>query len=264
MKNLLEIRELKVIFCLENKIITALDGVNLDVGNNEVMVLAGESGSGKSVTALSVTKILPQNAKITSGTIKFAGSSLSGLDELSLVKIRGREIAYIFQEPTSFLNPVYAVGWQVAEAIVLHQKKPKKDAESEAMGLLKAVKIKDAERVFFDYPHQLSGGMNQRVFIAMALASKPRLLIADEPTTSLDVTIEAEILQLLLDLKKEMGFSLLFITHNFSIARRIADRISIMHKGKVVESGSCKGIFEGPVHFHTKELIDAYEKIGKI
>lgn len=264
MKSLLEIRDLKVIFHLNGKEISAVDGANIDIACDEVLVLAGESGSGKTVTALSIAKILPPNAKIISGSIKFSGRDLLKLDEASLVKIRGKEIAYIFQEPTSFLNPVFSIGNQIVETIMLHQGKSEKEAYAQALELLYLVKIKDPERVFFDYPHQLSGGMNQRVFIAMALACKPSLLIADEPTTSLDVTIEAQTLRLLLDLKKRIGFSLLFITHNLSIAKRIADRISIMYKGRVVEEGNCEDIFSSPKHFHTKELINAYEKIGKI
>lgn len=264
MKNLLEIRNLKVDFCLRGKAFCAVDKISLDIACAQTLVLAGESGSGKTITALAITRILPATAKITSGEIKFSGEDLLKTAEGPLVKIRGKEIAYIFQEPASFLNPVYTIGSQIMEAIILHQGKAKKEAQEEAMELLNLVKIKDPERVFFDYPHRLSGGMNQRVFIAMALACKPRLLIADEPTTSLDVTIESQILGLLLDLKNKLGFSMLFITHNLSIAKRIADRISIMHKGTIVEEGSPKDIFGAPRHFHTKELIGAYEKIGKI
>ncbi len=264
MENLLEIRDLKVNFYLNDNLVTAVDGADLDIAYDEAIVLAGESGSGKTVTALSITKILPPNARIVSGSVKLSGKDLLKLSEESLVKIRGKEIAYIFQEPTSFLNPVYTIGNQIMEAIILHQNKTAKEAYLEALELLNLVKIKDPERVILYYPHQLSGGMNQRAFIAMALACKPRLLIADEPTTSLDVTIEAQILKLLLDLKKKMGFSLLFITHNLSIAKRIANRIIVMYKGRVVEEGSCENIFNHPKQAHTKELISAYEKIGKI
>lgn len=261
---MLEIRDLKVDFCRDRQRITAVDGVNLDVNCAEVLVLAGESGSGKSVTALAITKILPANARIVSGKVIFESLDLLRQDESALRNIRGAKIAYIFQEPTSYLNPVYTIGNQIAEAIMLHQDKARKEAYQEAGELLSQVKIKHPQRVLFDYPHQLSGGMNQRAFIAMALASKPRLLIADEPTTSLDVTIEAEILNLLMDLRKKLGFSLLFITHNLSIAKRIADRICIMHEGKIVEQGSPEAVFNSPQHFHTRELIHAYEKIGRL
>lgn len=264
MQNLLEIKELKVSFFLDDKIITAVDGVNLCIAYHEVLVLAGESGSGKTITALAATKILPQNAKVVSGSANFMGRDLLKLEEASLVKIRGKEIAYIFQEPTSFLNPVYTVGNQIIETIMLHQNKTKNEARWGALELLTKVGIKDPQRALLAYPHQLSGGMNQRAFIAMSLACRPKLLVADEPTTSLDVTIEAEILELLLDLKGKIGFSLLFITHNLSIAKRIADRVCIMYKGKVVEEGSREKIFNFPEHFHTKELIRAYEKIGRI
>jgi ABC-type dipeptide/oligopeptide/nickel transport system ATPase component len=264
MENLLEIKNLKVIFVQGNRVITAVDGVDLSIAKDEVVVLAGESGSGKTVTALSITKVLPASAKMMCASINFNAIDLMQLDEESLVKIRGKEIAYIFQEPVSFLNPVYTIGSQIIETIMLHQNKSKKQARDEALDLLNLVKMAQPERVLLNYPHQLSGGMNQRAFIAMALACKPRLLIADEPTTSLDVTIEAQILKLLTDLKKKLGFSLLFITHNLSIAKRIADRVYVMYKGKIVEEAGIGQIFNSPQHFHTKELISAYEKIGRI
>jgi ABC-type dipeptide/oligopeptide/nickel transport system ATPase component len=264
MNNLLEIKNLKVNFNVEGQVVHAVREVYLDVREGEVLVLAGESGSGKSVTALSITRLLPKTAEIVSGVINFHWVDLVKLNEEALSEIRGKEIAYIFQEPTSYLNPVYTIGNQLMEAIMLHHDKTKAQAQKEAVELLDLVKIKDPGRVIYDYPHQLSGGMNQRVLLAMALACKPKLLIADEPTTSLDVTVEAQILQLLLELKKQLGFSLLFITHNLSIARRIADRVSVMYRGKVVEEGNVEKIFSNPEHEHTKELIKAYEKIGKI
>jgi oligopeptide transport system ATP-binding protein len=264
MKNLLEVKDLKIEFQLGSKIISAVNGVDLSINYNESVVLAGESGSGKTVTAMALTRILAPNGRITEGEIIFNGEDLLRSEESHLVKIRGKEIAYIFQEPSSFLNPVYSIGEQISEAIILHQGKSQKDALQEAAKLLESVKIKDPQRVLENYPHQLSGGMNQRAFIAMSLACKPKLLIADEPTTSLDVTIEAQILKLLMDLKQDFGFSLLFITHNLSIAKKIADRIYVMYRGQVVEEGTVQPIFNSPRHFHTKELIEAYEKIGKI
>jgi oligopeptide transport system ATP-binding protein len=264
MRNILEIQKLKVDFLINNQIITAVEEVNLFIKEGEVLVLAGESGSGKTITALSITRILPKAAAITAGSIIFNARELTKLDESSLIAIRGRQIAYIFQEPVAYLNPVYSVGNQISEAIILHQGKSKKEAEEETQKLLGLVKLKDAHRVIQNYPHQLSGGMNQRVFIAMALACKPKLLIADEPTTSLDVTVEREILSLLMELKQKMGFSLLFITHNLSIAKRIADRVYIMYKGRTVEQGTCASIFGHPQHFHTQELINAYNRIGRI
>lgn len=264
MGSLLEINDLKVDFGSDKHIVHAVSGVNLYVKKDEVLILAGESGSGKTITALSITRVLPGNARIISGSIFLTGVDLLKLDNKSLSRIRGKEIAYIFQEPTSYLNPVFTIGSQILEAIMLHQDKTKKEAFTEALELLRLVNIREPKSVFFDYPHQLSGGMNQRVFIAMALACKPKLLIADEPTTSLDVTIEAQILQLLIDLKRKIGFSLLFITHNLSIAKRIGSRIYIMHRGKIVEEGNSEEIFSRPRHLHTQELVHAYEKIGRI
>jgi len=264
MKDLLKIKGLKVEFDSNGKRSVAVDGADLSLGENETVVLAGESGSGKTITALSITKILPKNAIITSGRIDLDGVDLVGLDEASLTNIRGSRVAYIFQEPTSFLNPVYTIGEQITEVLKVHLREDGGKARSRAKELLAMVRISDPEKTMLDFPHQLSGGMNQRVFIAMALASAPKILIADEPTTSLDVTIEKQILGLLVELKRELGFSLLFITHNLSIARRIADRICVMYKGKIVEEGSRESIFGSPKHAHTKELIRAYEKIGKI
>jgi len=265
MQNLLEIKNLKVEFHLDNhQVITAVSGANLDIKQNEVVVLAGESGSGKTITALSICKILPRNAHIVCGAINFAGREMFCLNENELIKIRGKDIAYIFQEPVSFLNPVYTIGNQIMETIRLHQHKNKKEAYEETINILKKVKIWEGRRVFQSYPHQLSGGMNQRAFIAMSLACQPKLLVADEPTTSLDVTVEAEILELLMELKKSLKFSLLFITHNLSLARKIADRIFVMYKGKVVEEADREELFKSPEHFHTKELINAYERIGRI
>lgn len=261
---MLEIKNLKVEFHLENQIITAVSGAQLDIKQNEVVVLAGESGSGKTVTALSICKILPRNAHIVSGSINFAGREMLTLNESELIKMRGKDIAYIFQEPVSYLNPVYTIGDQIMEAIRLHQGKIRKEAYEEAINLLKKVRIWESKRVFQSYPHQLSGGMNQRAFIAMSLACNPKLLIADEPTTSLDVTIEKEILDLLLDLKNKLKFSLLFITHNLSIAQKIAERIFVMYKGKIVEEGNLEDIFKSAQHFHTRELLSAYERIGRI
>jgi ABC-type dipeptide/oligopeptide/nickel transport system ATPase component len=264
MGNLLEIKNLKVEFHLDERVITAVDGAYLNIKENEVVVLAGESGSGKTITALSICKILPRNAHIVWGVINLAGREMLCLNENELIKIRGKDIAYIFQEPVSFLNPVYTIGEQIIEVIKLHQGKNKKEAYEETIDLLKKVRIWEAKRVFQSYPHQLSGGLNQRAFIAMSLACNPKLLIADEPTTSLDVTIEKEILDLLLELKNKLKFSLLFITHNLSIAQKIADRIFIMYKGRVVEEADSQELFKSAKHFHTQELLSAYERIGRI
>jgi peptide/nickel transport system ATP-binding protein len=264
MPNLLEIKNLKVDFDLSGQIIHAVGGVDLSVNKDETVVLAGESGSGKTITALAITRILPPNGRIISGQVFLEGNDLLGLDEKGLSSIRGKKIAYVFQEPASYLNPVYTIGEQIAEVIILHQKLSRKDAFSRARTMLEDVRINEPERVLSSYPHQLSGGMNQRAFIAMSLACKPDLLIADEPTTSLDVTIEAQILKLLMELKDKLGFSLLFITHNLSIAAKLARRVYVMYQGKIVESGATRDIFDHPGHFHTRELIAAYQKIGKL
>jgi len=264
MSGLLSIKDLRVGFFRGRESLEVIKGVDLSIGEGQTIVLAGESGSGKSITSLSITRILPKSSCILSGEIYFRGKDLLKLSEGELSLIRGRDIAYIFQEPSSFLNPVYTIGEQIIEAIILHQHKTREQARIEALELLRQVKIADPERVLLSYPHQLSGGMNQRSFIALALSCRPKLLIADEPTTSLDVTIEAEILRLLAELKKSLGFSLLFITHNLSIAKRIADRVAVMYQGKIVEEAGCEEIFTAPRHFHTKELIQAYEKICRI
>jgi ABC-type dipeptide/oligopeptide/nickel transport system ATPase component len=261
---LLDVKNLRVDFQLESRIIHAVEGVDLRLDKNETVVLAGESGSGKTITALALTRILPPNANVVSGEVIFEGKDIIGLNEKQLSSIRGAKIAYVFQEPTSYLNPVYTIGEQIVEVMIQHQSLSRQEAGIKARELIAQVQINDPDRVFRSYPHQLSGGMNQRVFIAMSLACKPALLIADEPTTSLDVTIEAQILQLLVELKEKMNFSLLFITHNLAIARKIAGRVYVMYRGKVVEQGLTADIFNSPKHFHTQELIAAYQKIGKL
>jgi len=264
MAEFLEIKDLKVNFYLGKGVISAVDGVCLNIRQNETVVLAGESGSGKTITALAITKLLPANAQIEKGSVIFNGQDIAALSNKQLTALRGKEIAYIFQEPTSYLNPVFTIGDQITETIILHQNKNQTQAFNETLELLRLVNISNPRKTMFDYPHQLSGGMNQRALIAMAIACKPKLLIADEPTTSLDVTIEAQVLELLLNLKKQLGFSLLFITHNLSIAKKIANRVYIMYKGKIVEEGLKEEIFYKQNHFHTKELIQAYEKIGRL
>ncbi|HTY44639.1 MAG TPA: ABC transporter ATP-binding protein [Patescibacteria group bacterium] len=260
MGHLIEVNDLRVSFGAT----PAVDGISFQIRENEVLVLAGESGSGKTVTALALTRILPASARIVSGSVTFRGQDLLALKEEGLAQTRGRDIAYIFQEPASFLNPVFTIGSQIMEAIILHQARTKQDARKEALALLGLVQIKEPERVFASYPHQLSGGMNQRVFTAMSLACRPKLLIADEPTTALDVTVESQIVKLLMDLKKTLGFSMLFITHNLALAKKIADRVCVMYRGKIVEEAGMPALFARPQHFHTKELIAAYEKIGKL
>ena len=264
MNKLLDIKDLSINFRIKNEELRVVDKANLFVLEGETLVLAGESGSGKTILSLAITKILPEGAYVSGGDIYFENKKVLRFNEKDLSDLRGRKIAYIFQEPTSYLNPVYTIGNQITEAILLHQRTSRKKAESETLDLLRMVRISEPKRVFFSYPHQLSGGMNQRAFIAMALASKPSLLIADEPTTSLDVSTESQILELLAELKTKIGFSTLFITHNLSVAKKIADRVSIMYRGSIVETSNIKEIFSSPVQTHTRELLYAYEKIGKI
>jgi ABC-type dipeptide/oligopeptide/nickel transport system ATPase component len=264
MEPLLRIKDLRVHFSIDGRMLSAVDGVDLEVKGNETVVLAGESGSGKTLTALSIARLLPRSAVMTSGEITLGETRITALSDEELVSVRGKEVSYIFQDPVAYLDPVYTAGDQVAEVIMAHRHVCRADAMKEARRILQLVGLPDPGRVESSYPHQLSGGMNQRVFIAMALASRPKLLVADEPTTALDVTIEAHVLALLMTLKKEFGFSLLFITHNLAIARRIADRVCVMCQGKIVEEGPTEEIFTAPRHEHTKKLIWAYEKIGKI
>ena len=235
MKLLLQIKNLKVEFPHGRQVVRALEGVDLEIYEGEVLVLAGESGSGKSLTALTVTRLLPENARITSGEIIFQGQDLLKLNEKELEGIRGRDISYIFQEAAASLNPVLTVGSQIVEGIILHQDKTKKEAEAMALELLQSVRLPHPGQILRSYPHQLSGGMNQRVMIALALSSRPRLLIADEPTTALDVTIEKEIIRMLLELKVRFNFSILFITHNLALAEKFASRTAIMYQGRIVE-----------------------------
>lgn len=261
---LVRIEDLEVEFNIDREKISAVKGVNLEIGENEILLLGGESGSGKTITALSICRILPLGAKIIKGKIFFHGKDLLRSSQKQLMQVRGKEIAYIFQEPSSFLNPVFNIQEQIAEVVRLHQNKNREESKQVAQELLELVGIEEAGDRLFLYPHNLSGGMNQRVMIAMALACKPKLLIADEPTTSLDINTESNILKLLLGLKAKLKFSILFITHNLSIAKRIADRIAIMYRGKVVEINGRDEIFNLAVHSHTRELVRAYEKIGKI
>jgi len=235
-----------------------VEKVDLDLFENEILALVGESGSGKTMTALSITKILPQSATITEGKVIFQGRDLLKTAERDLEAIRGKEISYIFQEAQASLNPVLSIGRQIQESVILHhQAKDKKQALSMSEDLLKLVRLPHPERILRSYPHQLSGGMNQRVMIALGLSSGPKLLIADEPTSSLDVTVEAQIIRMLLELKEQLRFSILFITHNLALAERFASRIAIMFKGKIVEAGLTKDIFSAPKHPHTRELINS-------
>ncbi len=240
----------------------AVDGVTLSVRPGEMLGLVGESGCGKTVTALSILRLVPDPpGKIVGGTISFEGRDLVRLPEEEIRKIRGCAISMIFQEPMTSLNPVFTVGEQVAEGIRQHQKVSRREAWDQAVEVLKRVKISDPARRAREYPHQLSGGMRQRVMIAIALALRPKLLIADEPTTALDVTIQAQILELLLGLQEEMKMAVMLITHDLGVIAETADRVVVMYAGRVVEEASVKELFDNPLHPYTQGLMESLPRL---
>jgi microcin C transport system ATP-binding protein len=258
---LLSVRDLSVAFHQGGKTSTAVDHISFDIGKGETVALVGESGSGKSVTALSVMKLLAYPAAShPSGQVLFKGKNLLAVSEAELRETRGNDITMIFQEPMTSLNPLHVISQQIGEVLKLHQGMSEKAARARALELMHQVGIREPEKRLDAYPHQLSGGQRQRVMIAMALANEPELLIADEPTTALDVTVQAQILKLLADLKARSGMSLLFITHDLGIVRKIADRVCVMTKGKIVETGRTAEIFANPQHDYTKHLLAAEPK----
>ncbi|MDF3349576.1 ABC transporter ATP-binding protein [Sulfitobacter sp. KE34] len=256
MTALLDVKDLQVSFRQDGQLIPAVRGVSFAVNRGETVALVGESGSGKSVSALSTVSLLGESAEV-SGSVTYNGQQMIGADDKLLRDVRGNDISFIFQEPMTSLNPLHTIEKQLAESLALHQGLQGQAARARVLELLQQVGINDAESRMDAYPHQLSGGQRQRVMIAMALANKPDILIADEPTTALDVTIQAQILDLLKDLKDEMGMGLLFITHDLGIVRRIADRVFVMQKGLVVEEGPTAEIFDNPQHPYTRKLLGA-------
>ncbi|MEN5158420.1 ABC transporter ATP-binding protein [Achromobacter spanius] len=258
----LELRDLRTEFRVGGAWHAAVRDVSLQVGRNETLAVVGESGSGKSVTALSVLRLLPEaGARHGGGQILLNGADLAALSEKQMMKLRGESIAMIFQEPMTSLNPTMTVGDQIAEAIRQHRKLPWAEARRLALAVLEEVKIPAAAKRFGDYPHQFSGGMRQRVMIAMALACKPQVLLADEPTTALDVTIQAQILTLLSDLKAAHGMAVLFITHNLGVVAQIADRVAVMYAGEVVETADVQTLFARPTHPYTEALLRAMPRV---
>jgi microcin C transport system ATP-binding protein len=257
--SLLEVQNLAVTFRQDGRRIEAVKGVSFTVAKGETLALVGESGSGKSVTALSTVGLLGDNAEL-SGSITYGGRQMVGVSEAELRRVRGNEISFIFQEPMTSLNPLHTIEKQLAESLALHQALSGQAARDRIVELLTKVGIRDPESRLGAYPHQLSGGQRQRVMIAMALANGPELLVADEPTTALDVTIQAQILDLLADLKRSEGLSLLFITHDLGIVRRIADRVCVMQGGEIVEQGPTAEIFANPQHPYTQKLLAAEAK----
>jgi peptide/nickel transport system ATP-binding protein len=261
---ILEIKNLQTHFTSDRGMVKAVDGVTITVNKGETVGVVGESGCGKSVTSLSVMRLLKDTpGKIVGGTIEFEGKNLESISEKEMRKIRGNEIAMIFQEPMTSLNPVYKIGKQIEEAVQLHLKYDKKQAREYAIKMLKLVGIPRAEEIVNEFPYQLSGGMRQRVMIAMAMACKPKLLIADEPTTALDVTIQAQILDLMRKLSDESDTSIMLITHDLGVVAEMCDRVVVMYAGKVVEEADVFTIFENPKHPYTKGLLDSVPKLGQ-
>jgi peptide/nickel transport system ATP-binding protein len=253
---LLRVQDLTTTFTVKGGAVRAVDGVSLEVRRGETLGIVGESGSGKSMTALSILRLVQPPGRIGGGPISFNGRhDLLELSERDMRAIRGAEIGFIFQEPMTALNPVFTIGNQIAEALLVHGKASRSEARAKALELLAAVQIQDPERRLKDYPHQLSGGMRQRVLIAIALACQPVLLIADEPTTALDVTIQAEILDLLQEMKKKFHLALLLITHDLGVVAGHADRVAVMYAGRIVEEGPMREIFHAPKHPYTQGLL---------
>ncbi|KDE50301.1 MULTISPECIES: ABC transporter ATP-binding protein [unclassified Geobacillus] len=255
-KILLEVRGLRTSFFTDDGEIPAVDGVDFSIREGEVLGIVGESGCGKSVTSLSIMGLLPKGiGKVVGGEIWFKGENLIEVSERRMKQIRGNEIAMIFQEPMTSLNPLFTIGNQLVEAIRLHTKIGKKEARARAVEMLKLVGLPRAEQMLDEYPHQLSGGMRQRVMIAMAMACRPALLIADEPTTALDVTIQAQILALMKELNRTFGTAVMMITHDLGVVAELCDRVIVMYAGQIVEEGSVRDIFRNPKHPYTAGLI---------
>ncbi|MFF4874901.1 ABC transporter ATP-binding protein [Micromonospora sp. NPDC000668] len=258
----LEIRDLSVSFPTETGTVSAVDKVSLDLAPGEIVGMVGESGCGKSVTAMSIAGLLPESARIT-GSARLNGTELVGTRESVLRRVRGKEIAYIFQEPMTSLNPVLTVGRQIGEVLQVHERMSRRAARARAVELLTLVGIPSAAKRVDNYPHQLSGGMRQRVMIAMAVACGPKVLVADEPTTALDVTVQAGILQVLRDLRDRLGTSILIITHDLGVIADIADRVVVMYAGRVVERAPVTDLFAHPYHRYTAGLLSASPTPGR-
>lgn len=262
-EKLLEIKDLNVRFYSEDRVTAAIDDVNLYVKPGETLGVAGESGCGKSVTAMSILQLIPNPpGRIEGGQIIFKGEDLLQKSLKEIRHIRGKDISMIFQEPMTSLNPVFTVGKQIMETILIHQDATKEEARAKAVEMLKLVGIPLPEQRMREYPHQLSGGMRQRVMIAIALACRPALLIADEPTTALDVTIQAQILDLMRQMKKELGMSIIFITHDMGVIAEMSDRVAIMYAGRVVEQALVVDLFRNPIHPYTDGLLHSITKLG--
>jgi oligopeptide/dipeptide ABC transporter ATP-binding protein len=260
---ILQVRDLRTQFLTDGGIVTAVDGVSFDLAQGESLGIVGESGSGKSVTALSLLRLVPDPGKVVSGKVLFKNQDLLQLTDDEIREIRGRDIAMIFQDPQSSLNPVLRAGFQIEEAMLAHGR-PRREAAARTIDLLKQVRIPAAETRVKDFPHQLSGGMRQRAMIAMGLANAPQILIADEPTTALDVTVQAQILELLGDLNQELGTAVIMITHNMGVVAGLCTRVIVMYAGQIVEQGPVDQIFENPQHPYTWSLLRSIPRVDAV
>lgn len=261
---LLQIKNLKVSFNTDNGLIYPVDGVSLEINDGETLAVVGESGCGKSLTALSIMGLIDKPGKIAEGEIIFQDKDLVKIKKRNWQQIRGKELAMIFQEPLTSLNPVFAIGNQILESICLHQKVNKQEAKKRSIELLKRVGIPRADKIYEYYPHSLSGGMRQRVMIAIALSCNPKLLIADEPTTALDVTIQAQILELMRGLSREFGTAIMLITHDLGVVAEMADQVVVMYAGQVVEKADVYSLFKDPKHPYTNGLLNSTPKIDEL
>ncbi|MCC6949740.1 MAG: ABC transporter ATP-binding protein [Bradyrhizobiaceae bacterium] len=260
---LLEVDNLEVTVSVGGVSAKAVERIGFTVDDGEVLGIVGESGCGKSITALTVMRLLPTSCRITAGSIRFSGIDLVSLPASEMRRLRGSQIAMIFQEPLSALNPVFSVGDQIGETLRIHERLDRRTARRRVLELLDVVGISDPERRIDQYPHELSGGMRQRVMIAMALACRPRLLIADEPTTALDVTIQAQILALIRRLQRELRMATIFITHDLGVIAQFADRVAVMYAGRIVEQAPVERIFETPRHPYTRALLESIPSIAR-
>lgn len=256
--DLLKVRNLQTRIYSFRGIVKAVDGVSFSLNEGETLGIVGETGCGKSMTALSILRLLPRRAKIVNGEILFQGENLISKSDDEMRRIRGRDIAMIFQDPNTCLNPLFKVGAQVVEALIVHKKLPKREAESEVIDAFKSVGIPDPEKRLNSYPHELSGGMKQRIMIAMGLLHNPKLLIADEPTTALDTTIQGQILELMKDLKTKSNTATLLITHNIGIVAETCDNVAVMYAGEIVEWGDVVSVIDNPKHPYTRCLLQAF------
>jgi len=262
--NILEVKDLQTYFFTYEGVVKAVDGISFDLRKGETLGIVGESGCGKSVTMLSLMRLIPiPPGRIVSGSIVLDGEDIIPISEQEMAQIRGSKIALIIQDPMTSLNPVFSIGNQVEEAIKLHQDIPKRTVKERALDVLRKVNIPAAEIRAKDYPHQMSGGMRQRVVGAMGISCQPQVLIADEPTTSLDVTIQAQYLKLLKDIQKESDLSIIFITHDFGIVAKMCDRVAVMYAGRIVEHGSVRDIFNNPSHPYTEALLASVPKMDR-